>query len=171
MKEKLMALWKQLENGRFAPLMQFVKFGLVGVSNTLISWVMDLLSYYVLFKDVAMFDGAVSLLGRMGVTAAGEDIRVWVATLLAFIAGTINSFILNNRFVFRAEKKQSPGQLAKAFVKTLLCYALTGIVLAPLMKMWLKELVPYWLASPITLIITIPLNFLMNKFWAFAGRK
>lgn len=172
MKEKLLALWARLENSRFAPLLQFVKFGLVGVSNTLISLVMDLLSYYVLFRDVAMFDGAVALLGRMGVTVVGDDVRMWVATLLAFLAGTINSFILNNRFVFRAQEKQRPGQLAWAFIKTLLCYALTGIVLAPLMKGWLVGIgTPYWLASPITLIVTIPLNFIMNKFWAFAGRK
>ena len=172
MKERLLALWARLENSRFAPLLQFVKFGLVGVSNTLISYVVDLLSYYVLFRDVTIFGGVVALLGRMGVAATGDQVRVVVATLLSFIAGTVNSFILNDRFVFRAEEKQSRGQLAKAFVRTFLCYALTGLVLAPVMKVWLQSLgLPYWVVSPITLIVTIPLNFLMNKFWAFAGRK
>ena len=31
--------------------------------------------------------------------------------------------------------------------------------------------IPYWAAGLLSLIVTIPLNFLMNKFWAFAGRK
>ena len=29
---------------------------------------------------------------------------------------------------------------------------------------------PFWLASISTLIVTIPLNFVLNKFWAFAKK-
>ena len=171
MKERLLALWQRLAGSRFAPLMQFIKFGLVGVSNTLISYAVEMLSYYVLFRN-AGFGGAVRLLGGLGITATGEQVKVVVVTLLAFIISVTNSFILNNRFVFRAQGRQTPGQLAKAYGKTVLCYALTGIILSPLMKLWLGGLgVPFWVASPLTLIVTIPLNFVMNKFWAFAGRK
>ena len=171
MKDKLLALWARLEDSRFAPLLQFVKFGLVGVSNTLISYAIEMLCYYVLFRR-STFGGVVALLARLGLSVTGEQVKVVVTTLLAFIAGTVNSFILNNRFVFRAEKKPTRGQLARAFVKTLLCYALTGVVLAPVLRLWLVGLgVPYWGASLMSLIVTIPLNFVLNKFWAFAGRK
>jgi len=39
------------------------------------------------------------------------------------------------------------------------------------LKMWLGGMgVPLWLSSLGTLVITTPLNFLLNKFWAF-GKK
>lgn len=171
MKEKIQALLARLENSRFAPLVQFVKFGLVGVSNTLISYVIEMVCYYGLFRE-AGFGGMVGLLGRLGVAATGEQVKVVITTLLAFIVSVTNSFILNNRFVFRAEGKQTPGQLARAYGRTVLCYALTGIVLAPVLRLWMGSLgIPYWAASLLSLIVTIPLNFLMNKFWAFAGRR
>ena len=155
MKEKLTGLLQKLENSRFAPLVQFIKFGLVGVSNTLISYVVEMLCYYVLFTGMA-----------------NEQLKIVLTTLLAFVISVTNSFILNNRFVFRAEEKQTPGQIAKAYGKTVLCYALTGIVLAPILRLWLVGMnIPYWAASLMSLIVTIPLNFVMNKFWAFAGRK
>ena len=155
MKEKLLGLWAKLENSRFASLLQFVKFGLVGVSNTLISYVVEMLCYYVLFTGME-----------------NEQVKIVLTTLLAFVISVTNSFILNNRFVFRAEEKQTPGQIAKAYGKTVLCYALTGIVLAPILRLWLVGMsIPYWAASLMSLIVTIPLNFVMNKFWAFAGRK
>lgn len=171
MKEKLTELLAKLENSRFAPLVQFIKFGLVGVSNTLISYVIEMLCYYVLFRNTG-FAGVVGLLGGLGIAVEGEQIRIVITTLLAFVVSVTNSFILNNRFVFRAEEKQTSAQIAKAYGKTVLCYALTGIVLAPVLRLWLVGMgVPYWAASLMSLIVTIPLNFIMNKFWAFAGRK
>ena len=41
-------LWQQLEsNPKTAALLQFVKFGLVGVSNTAISYGIEMLCFYV----------------------------------------------------------------------------------------------------------------------------
>lgn len=171
MKERFQALWVKLENSRLAPLLQFVKFGLVGVSNTLISYAIEMLCYYVLFR-AASFGGIVRALSGAGIAATGEQVKVVLTTLLAFIVSVTNSFILNSRFVFKADEKQTPGQIAQAYGKTVLCYALTGILLAPVLRLWLGGMgVPYWAASLLSLIVTIPLNFLMNKFWAFAGRK
>ena len=172
MKEKLSAIMKKLENSRFAPFVQFIKFGLVGVSNTLIYYVIENLGYYVVFRDAAMFGGLTALLGRLGLGVTDEQVKVEIIAIIAFIISMTNSFILNNRFVFRAEEKQTTGQIAKAYGKTVLCYALTGILLAPILRLWLVGMsIPYWAASLMSLIVTIPLNFVMNKFWAFAGRK
>lgn len=171
MKEKLRELMEKLENSRFAPFVQFIKFGLVGVSNTLISYVVEMLCYYVLFRS-AGFNGIIGLLGGWGVAVESEQIKIILTTLLAFVISVTNSFVLNNRFVFRAQEKQTAGQIAKAYGKTVLCYALTGIVLAPVLRLWLVGMgIPYWAASLMSLVVTIPLNFVMNKFWAFAGRK
>lgn len=109
-------------------------------------------------------------MGSLGLTAAGEQIQV-VLTTLAFIAGTIHSFLLNSRFVFRSKSKRTAGQVASSFGKTTLCYGLTGLLLAPALRLWLVGLgIPYWAASLLSLIVTIPLNFILNKCWAFAEK-
>lgn len=155
MKQKWQALMAKLEGSRLAPLVQFVKFGLVGVSNTLISYAVDMLCYYVLFANVPW----------------GETTVVFVTSAISFIVSVTNSYYWNNRYVFGGGKK-TIGQHAWTYLKTVLCYALTGLVLAPLMKDWLvARSVPFWAASPITLIVTIPLNFVMNKFFAFGKKK
>ena len=155
MKKRLSDLLARLEASRFAPLVQFVKFGLVGVSNTLINYAVDMLCYYVLLAAMSPEGWA----------------RKTIATAIAFLVSTFNAFLLNNRFVFTGGG-QSRGEWVKTLLRTYACYALTGLILVPLMKLALTALgVPYWAASLLTLVVTIPLNFLLNKFWAFAGRK
>src|SRR6202047_4432086 len=64
--------------GLSAPvLVQFVKFGIVGVSNTLLTFVV----YTVLLKAFGVWYLAASAIG--------------------FVVGTINSFLLNRRWTFR----------------------------------------------------------------------
>ena len=149
LKEKLHALEN---NPKLAPLIQFIKFGLVGVSNTLISYAVEMLCYYVLFARVGW----------------SENTKIIVTYLLSFIISVTNAYYWNSRHVFAKEGVQSFRQRFVTYLKTVGCYALTGLLLAP----WLKTLlvahgVAYWLASLLTLLVTIPLNFLMNKLWAF----
>ena len=147
----LREIWRGLRDGKYANLLQFVKFGLVGVSNTAISYGIEMLCYYLLFKNVPW----------------SESVRIGVTSVAAFLVSVTNSYYWNNRFVF-AQGKKSWREHLLSYGKTVLCYGLTGLMLAPALKLWLSALgVPYWLASLGSLIITIPLNFVMNKFWAF----
>lgn len=139
---KLKLTGKQWDN-----LVQFVKFGLVGVSNTVIAYVVYLLvlqtgAYYV------------------------------VANLTGFFVSVINAFYWNNRFVFQPEegKKRS---VPLAFCKTLISYSGTGVVLSnALLLLWVELVqIPEEIAPVINLLITIPLNFILNKFWAFKGKN
>ncbi len=131
-------------------LWQFIKFGLVGVSNTLITYGVEQLCYYVLFRNVTWPERAL----------------IFTVTSLGFAAGTVNSWFWNSRFVFEAGKET--GGRAKRFLKMTLCYALTGLVLGPILKLWLTGLgLPYWLASLLVLVVTVPVNFILNKLWAF----
>lgn len=150
-------LWQQLEsNPKTAALLQFVKFGLVGVSNTAISYGIEMLCFYVLFAHVTW----------------SENIRIAVTSVLAFIISVTHSYYWNNRYVFGNGTRKTARQHLCAYLKTVVCYGATGLILAPLMKMWLSGLgVPYWIASLVTLIVTIPLNFVMNKLWAFRSRN
>ncbi len=154
MKELLKALGIHRATDLRQLLWQFVKFGLVGVSNTVITYAVEQLCYYVIFRDVNWPERAL----------------VFTATFLGFLAGTLNSWVWNSRFVFKTGPDK--GQRLKSILKMTVCYALTGLVLGPVLKVWLTGLsLPYWLASLLTLIVTVPLNFLLNKFWAFRKQE
>lgn len=118
---------------------QFIKFGIVGLSNTLIS----LAIYYVLiyFK-----------------------INYIIANTIAFIISVLNSYYWNSKFVF---KKSDEGNL-KPLIKTFMSYGTTFILSTILLFVMVDYLNISEIIAPIlNLIITIPLNFLLNKFWAF----
>lgn len=152
MKEKLL----QLQQGKLALLIQFIKFGLVGVSNTVISYGAEMLFYYVLLRSIAW----------------DEQFKVILVNALAFVISVTNSYYWNSRFVFRQNGKRTAADHIRSYCKTVACYALTGLVLSPAVKLWLVSLTaPYWLASIVALVLNIPLNFLMNKFWAFGEKK
>lgn len=147
--------FRKTDNSKIASLMQFVKFGAVGVSNTAISYGIEMLCYYVLFVNVPWT----------------ENVKIVVTSALAFIVSVTNSYYWNNRFVFRQGKKTWPEHL-KTYLKTVTCYGITGLILAPIIKMWLNDLgSPFWAASLGSLIITIPLNFFLNKNWAYKRAK
>ena len=155
-KEKLRGIAEDVKAGRHAPVVQFVKFGLVGVSNTLISYGVEMLCYYVLFKNVAW----------------EENTRIIVTSLLAFIVSVTNSYIWNDRFVFKQDGRKTFGKHITAYLKTVACYGVTGLMIAPLLKMWFRSCgIPYWAGSLCSLVVTIPLNFVLNKFWAFRKKR
>ena len=154
--DKLRVLLEKLEQGRLAPLVQFVKFGLVGVSNTAISYGIEMLGYYVVFARVNW----------------PERMRIAVVTAIAFAVSVLNSYYWNNRYVFKDAERKTFRDHLKALLKMAACYALTGLILAPILKVWIHERgVAYWLASLLTLVVTVPLNFLLNKLWAFRRRE
>ena len=154
LKEKLRDLLNYAESGKLAPFVQFVKFGLVGVSNTAIQWGGNQLGYYVLFKSLP------------------EQPRIILGVSFGFILSIINSYFWNNRFVFRSDHKKTFGEHARAFLKMTASYALSSLLLTYLITSWLSGLgVPYWFASLAPLVVTVPLNFFMNKLWVFRKKK
>ena len=137
-------LRRELTEEQMNGLIQFVKFGLVGLSNTLLSTVTYMIC-------VGLF-GCHRQLGNF----------------LGFVVGTCNSFFWNNKYVFEGERK-CVKELLYAFVKMTVSYAATGLVLAAiLLELWVQVLhIPEIIAPVISLLITIPLNFILNKLWAF----
>ena len=139
------------ENWR-ATLLQFIKFGLVGVSNTAISYGIEMLFFYVILVRSSM----------------AQNGKVILTSAVAFIVSVTNSYFWNNRFVFKSSGRKKWRDHAAAYARTVLCYGITGLVISPAIKMFLVgRAVPYYLASLASLIISIPLNFVLNKFWAF----
>ena len=130
-------------------LIQFIKFGIVGVSNTLVSYVLNIIVLVLLKPMNVSWD-----------YVAGN--------MVAFLLSVLWSFYWNNRFVFteQGDKKRS---WVKTLLKTYVAYSFTGIVLNNILSwLWIDMLgVSKFIAPLINLIISVPLNFVINKFWAF----
>lgn len=143
-------------NPKFSTLIQFVKFGIVGMSNTAISYGIDMFCYYVLFAHVSW----------------AENTKILITATLAFALSVTNSYYWNNRYVFGSGERKTAGQHLAAYLRTVMCYGLTGLLIGPALKLWLNSRgMQYWLSSIACLVVTIPLNFVMNKFWAFRGSR
>ncbi len=123
---------------------QFIKFGLVGISNTLIS----LAVYY--------------LLVYFGV-------HYLIAYTLGFVISVCNAFYWNNKYVFRNKQEKS---LVKAFLKVFASYGVSFFLSVILMTLLVEMAGISSLIAPVLkLIITIPLNFMLNKIWAFKDKR
>lgn len=134
-------------------IVQFVKFGLVGVTNTVISYVLNVLVLAILSPLAVSWD-----------FVAGNAV--------AFVLSVLWSFYWNNRFVFSVQEGEKRN-VWKALLKTYVAYAFTGIVLNNLLSwVWISALhISKYVAPLINLIISVPVNFIINKLWAFKTSK
>lgn len=131
--------------------MQFVKFGIVGVSNTLIS--------YFIYIIMLFFFQSLGLL---------EQYDYLAAQVIGFVLSVLWSFYWNNKMVFTRESG-SKRILWKTLLKTFAAYSFTGLFLnSVLLILWVNVLgVSEYVAPVFNLLFSVPLNFLINKFWAF----
>lgn len=147
----LKLIGKELSDEFFESFMQFVKFGIVGVSNTVIS--------YVLYVGSLVFLNSVGGIGRY---------NYLIAQVVAFVLSVLWSFYWNNKMVFVLEegKKRS---IWKSLIKTYISYSFTGLFLnSILLILWVDILrISEFIAPIINLLISVPLNFIINKLWAF----
>lgn len=132
MKEKILKLFQQ-----------FIKFGLVGVSNTVIS----LGIYYLMVW-----------LGS----------HYLIANIVGFIVSVCNSFFWNSKFVFKDKREESR---VRSFLKMTCSYGVTFVLSNVLMYLQIDIIgISKYIAPLVGLVITIPINFLLNKIWAFKDK-
>ncbi len=137
-----------MNHPKIKPLMQFIKFGLVGVSNTLISQGI----YY------------------LCVLAFGWHYQI--GNILGFVISVTNAYIWNSRFIFSDGQKKTFKEHITAYAKSFTSYGFTFILSTVLLFVWVECLHISDLIAPlINLVITIPMNFLLNKFWAFKRKE
>lgn len=130
-------------------LVQFIKFGIVGGINTV-------LSYEIYFLVI-----------KLGGHYA-------VANFVAFVITVFISYILNGNFVFDYENKDKSDKRKikidlKSLVKVYASYSITSLFLATLL-LWIEVDIiglPEEIGPIINLFITVPVNFILNKFWAY----
>lgn len=128
----------------FALVWQFFKFGLVGISNTLIS----LAVYYIL---------------------VAFGVNYILANTMGFLISVINAFFWNYRYVFKDKTETS---IPKSFTKVFLTYGISFLVSTVLIWFMVDILhISEWIAPLIRLVVTVPLNFVLNKLWAFRKKE
>ena len=134
-------------------LVQFIKFGMIGVTNTVISYVLNVLV----------------LLALKPLNVSWDFIA---GNMVAFILSVLWSFYWNNRFVFTVQEGQHRS-IWKALLKTYVAYGFTGIILNNILSwLWINVLdISKFIAPLINLIISVPVNFIVNKMWAFKTEK
>lgn len=159
-------------NKKLAALWQFIKFGMVGALNTVLNYLIYNFCYYVF------------------------NCGVHIANLVGFVITVFIAFLLQSRFVFRQDEGAEKRVWWKVLIKTYVSYSFTGLLLTEiLLLLWLNviDIAQYlggvcgWLsgfgvnmsqedlaasAAPLlNMVITIPTNFLINKFWAYRSKK
>lgn len=146
---------------------QFVKFGLVGAINSILNY----LIYAICIK---------------------WGVHYIVANIIGYIIVIFNAYLLQNRFVFNKKDRKCQQSWWKILLKTYLSYAFTGLLLTNLLSwLWIdfldltvifypiynltnclfgwksvEDFVKY-VAPFLNTIITIPINFVINKFWTY----
>ena len=162
-----------MENKKaLAAVWQFVKFGMVGAVNTILSYVIYNFCYYALNSGVH------------------------IANITGFVITVFIAYLLQSRFVFRQDENAEKRVWWKVLLKTYVSYSFTGLFLTEfLIWLWINVIdlgqnlggVCEWLSGfgiafdqydlaaslvPLmNLVVTIPLNFVINKFWAYRQRK
>ena len=143
---------KDLTDKKRQTFKEFLQFGLVGVSNTIISYLLYVVTLLLVSKSGVKFD-------------------YMIANIVSWLLSVLWSFYWNNKFVFKKEEGEKRNIWAALF-KTYVSYGFTGLILNNILSvLWVSVLhISKMLAPIINLVISIPINFFMNKLWAF-GKK
>lgn len=143
---------KDLTDKKRQTFKEFLQFGLVGVSNTIISYLLYVVTLLLVSKSGVKFDYI-------------------IANIVSWLLSVLWSFYWNNKFVFKKEEGEKRNIWAVLF-KTYVSYGFTGLILNNILSvLWVSVLhISKMLAPIINLVISIPINFFMNKLWAF-GKK
>lgn len=124
-------------------IIQFIKFGTVGAINTVLSYAITNGAYYLL------------------------HLHEQISNIIAFVITVFISFMLNGKFVFTENKEER--SFWKSLLKVYASYSITGVFLTAILLYIEEELlgIPHYIATLMNLLVTIPLNFILNKFWAY----
>lgn len=133
-------------------VVQFLGFCIVGVSNTLLSYGLNVLALLLLKPYAVRWD-------------------YFAANGFAFVLSVLWSFYWNNKYVFTENK--SGRSVWRTLLKTYVSYSVTGLILSNILSyvfiQWMG--ISKYIAPMLNLLISVPVNFLINKFWAFRAEQ
>lgn len=144
--------WRHSEN-EVSSYMQFFRFCLVGLTNSAVSYGVNVLTLTALSRWRLDYDYV-------------------IANIMAFLLSVLWAFYWNSRFVF-ATNRENAGTRVRILFKTYLSYAFTDIVLNNVLAtVWIFGLgVSKYVSPVLNLAITVPLNFLFNKYFAHRTKR
>jgi len=95
-----------------------------------------------------------------------------IANVAAFVISVANSFFWNHKFVFK-DDAGGKRNLFHALVKTYAAYAFSGFVVSSALLYIFIDVfgVSKYVAPFFGLLVTVPLNYILNKMWAFRPAK
>lgn len=139
----LLLMHIKLSEAQYNRMVRFIKFSLVGVSNTLISY-----SIYIIFIKIGM--------------------HYMYGNIVGFIVSVLNAVYWNNKYVFK-RKTEENRYILITIIKSFISYGATSFFIGSiLLFIWIDILHISEIIAPIlNLLITIPLNFIANKVWIF----
>ena len=121
---------------------QFLKFGIIGLINAITN------AGYYLF-----------------------DFHEQIANIIAFVTTVFISFMLNSKFVFSENNEKR--NFWKSLLRVYVAYSTTGLFLTGILLYIEEQLlgIPHYIATLMNLVVTVPANFILNKFWAYGERN
>ena len=127
---------------------QFILFCIVGVSNTVVALIVS----FIVLKVFKLFD--------LSLVIAGASVAAGLSSVIGDIAGAINSYILNSKFVFNNKTKQTGWKFIIGFI---IYTVLSASLVMLINKFGVSEEYCKLIVTPIMIIE----NYLVNKFWVF----
>lgn len=127
---------------------QFILFCIVGVSNTVVALIVS----FIVLKVFKLFD--------LSLVIAGASVVAGLSSVIGDIAGAINSYILNSKFVFNNKNKQTGWKFIIGFI---IYTVLSASLVMMINKFGVSEEYCKLIVTPIMIIE----NYLVNKFWVF----
>lgn len=141
------AVGKNYSKSNHRMFMQFVKFCLVGLFNTIVYYLIYSISLFI-FKKYGVY----------------ENFDYQIAQVLGFIFSVFGTFNINRKYVFKTDKESYILALGKFY----LTYSFTGLIInSVLLYCWKSIGISEFVAPFINIFFTTPLNFLLSKLWAF----
>lgn len=175
LEKKEQQIKKSETKGIIGLFIQFLKFGLVGISNTLVSGVI-----YFLMNEL-WFPG-----------------KWFAASLVSWVISVLNAYLWQNIFVFKEDETKKHRVWWQTLFKTYMSYAFTGLFLNNVL-LWLwtdvidiaqfcGHIIDFFanihigflgntetfssnMGWFINMMISIPLNFIINKCWAYRQKE
>lgn len=117
---------------------KFIKFGLVGVLNTIIT---------IIVFNILRFTG----------------MNMVIANSIGYICGMINSYFWNNRWVFKSNSKDIVTIVKFIVVNVITMFINNFILILLVQNLGINEVISQGAA----LVLTIVINFIGNKLWTF----
>lgn len=118
---------------------RFIKFGATGILNTLVDYLL-----FALLAQVFM-------------------LNVYFSQVCGYLAGMLNSYLINRRWTFQTKQNFFSLQ----FFKFILSNLFVLVISVFLLKFFLDFSIPVLLAKLFTVCITMGVNFLISRLWVF----